>query len=125
MFTDDRDCIYQLVQHYGAEPQFWQRLLTFLIGLWRRDGRLSDTSNDGDQRKEHRSADKKDAPIMIEDIVAHMVKSMGPLKAFDTIMGSGEFAQLATVFPPVAYRHFIHAINVDIQHKELVYLMVL
>jgi len=59
--------------------------------------------------------------ILPENVVAHMIKALGPTTAFEMLMDSPDLANSCN---PVAYCHFIHAINVDIQHNELIYWMV-
>jgi len=49
-----------------------------------------------------------------------MIKALGPTTAFEMLMDSPDLANSCN---PVAYCHFIHAINVDIQHNELIYWM--
>jgi anaerobic selenocysteine-containing dehydrogenase len=140
VFTDDWDCVSRLAQRHG-DPWFWQHLLAFAAALWRREGRLpsspqqeSESENESEATKKTKAGAKNESDskaqgkkgILLEDVVAHMIKALGPIPAFEMIAASGsdDVGELATVFPPVAYRHFVHAVNVDIQHKELVYWMV-
>lgn len=120
VFTEDWQCVSRLVQQNGTEPPFWKHLLTLAFSFWQREGRLEPAE------KTDKPTDSvaKSENIIIEDIIAHMIKAIGPIAAYEMITGSEDLSGLALSLTPVVYRHFIHAINVDIQHKELVYWMV-
>jgi hypothetical protein len=145
VFTDDWAFVSRLVQRHGGDLSFWQQLLAFVAALWRREGRLAPESTtqesesgrnaNGAEPKATTAAKKLEKQgIQLDDLVAHMISGVGPIPAFEMIAASAagpaagpstsEVADLATVLPPTAYRHFVQAVNVDIQHKELVYWMV-
>ncbi len=60
--------------------------------------------------------------ITTERVVALMIKSLGPIPAFELIKSSLH-SQFVDDFSPVVYGHFIRAVDVDMQQRELAYWM--